>query len=467
MEDVGSSGEPYIWLFFTTLNIVQSLTPGIIASFLAIVVLLAFSALVSGAEVAFFSIDTRLKNELTKSDNKRSGIILNLLDKPKRLLATILIANNFINVAIVIISTYITVNLFSFANNPVLSFVVQIIAVTFLILLFGEVIPKVYARQHPLKLAALTAYPIFYLRRFFVIRFLSHLLISSTSFIHSKVKQKKHSISVDELSDALELTSDDTLEEEQILKGIVKFGSTDVKQIMKPRIDVVAIDKSTDYSELIKIILDCGFSRLPVYSESLDKVDGVLYIKDLLPGLELNGSPKPHVTFVESKQSEWVDLIRVPFFVPENKKIDDLLREFQEKKIHLAVVVDEYGGTSGIVTLEDIIEEIVGEISDEYDDDVLAYSKLDDYNFVFDGKIALNDLYRTLDIEGSKFEDAKGESDSLAGFIIEIEGKIPLKNEKIRFENYLFTIEAADKRRVKRVKVTILKQNTANEKTEQ
>jgi len=430
------------------------LTPGVISALVAITVLLFLSALISGAEVAFFSIDTTMKEELKSTDGRKSTLILELLDRPKTLLATILIANNFINVAIVIISTYVNVKLFAFVEHPLLSFTIQVVAVTFLILLFGEVIPKVYATHNPLKLAGITVYPVHLLKKFF--RPLSYILVSSTSFIHSKVKQKQHNISVDELSDALELADDDTLEEEQILKGIVKFGSTDVKQIMKPRIDVIAMEQETPYGVLIKTILDSGYSRLPVYAENLDQVKGVLYIKDLLPGLELDSVSAPEVNFTGKENGAWQSLIRTPFFVPENKKIDDLLKEFQERKIHLAIVVDEYGGTSGIVTLEDIIEEIVGEISDEYDDDQIAYSKLDDKTFVFDGKTALNDLYRTLDIPGTRFEAVKGESDTLAGFIIELEGKIPLKNEKISFENYRFTIEAADRRRVKRIKVTIL-----------
>jgi len=454
LEATESSGEPLYWLLFTTLNIMQSLTPGILIAAGSICVLLFFSALISGAEVAFFSIDSALKEELESKNGRRSKLILQLLKRPKRLLATILIANNFINVAIVVISTYINVNVFSFEDNPILSFAIQVIAVTFLILLFGEVIPKVYATHNPLKLAGITTYPIIFLSKFF--RPLSYLLVSSTSFIHRKVKQKQHNISVDDLSNVLELADDETLEEEQILKGIVKFGSTDVKQIMKPRTAVVALPQETNYDELIKIILNCGYSRIPVFEETLDKVKGVLYIKDLLPGLELNSNTKPEVSFLESSNGEWQTLLRKPFFVPENKKIDDLLKEFQERKIHLAIVVDEYGGTSGIVTLEDIIEEIVGEIADEYDDDELEYSRLDDSTYVFDGKTALNDLYRALDIDGTKFEEAKGESDSLAGFIIELEGKIPQKNEKVNFENFLFTIEAANRRRVERVKVTIL-----------
>ena len=464
MEEAGSSGEPVYWLFFTAINIAQSLTPGVIIALVSVGLLLFFSALISGAEVAFFSIDTALTEELESSEDRRYKLVLNLLEKKERLLATILIANNFINVAIVVISTYINIKLFSFADSPALRLAIQVVAVTFLILLFGEVIPKVYARQNPLKLAGITAYPVFYLRKMFWS--LASLLVFTTRFIRKRIKLKQHNISVGELQDALELTDETTLEEEDILKGLVKFGSTDVKQIMKPRTNVVAIAESTQYKDLIKTIIDCGFSRLPVYGETLDNVKGVLYIKDLLPGLQLNSQREPGVSFTGVSNDEWQSLTRTPFFVPENKKIDDLLKEFKERKNHLAIVVDEYGGTSGIVTLEDIIEEIVGEISDEYDEEDLAYSRLDESNFVFDGKTALNDIYRALDIEGSVFEDAKGESDSLAGFIIEIEGKIPKKNEKITFENYLFTIEAANHRKVERVKVTIFQTDEQSENTE-
>ena len=438
-------------LLFTEIGFFQGLTLEIAGSLLAIGVLLICSAFISGSEVAFFSIDPSEKKLLNEKDSGNSRLILKLLVNPEKLLATILISNNFINVAIVIISTYINVNLLSFSENPLLSFFIQVIAVTFLILLFGEIIPKVYATHNPIRLAEVTSYPISFLGK--LLSPISLLLISSTSFIHDKIKQKKHNISVDELADALDLTSEDELEEEDILKGIVKFGSTDVKQIMKPRTDVTAIEHNTSFQDLIKIILDCGYSRIPVYEDTFDKILGILYIKDLLPHLEFKS--KANIV-VGEPDVPWKPMIRPPFFVPENKKIDDLLQEFQDKKIHLAVVVDEYGGTSGIVTLEDIIEEIVGEISDEYDVDELIYSKLDSNNYVMDGKTALNDLYRILDIDGSSFEKAKGESDSLAGFIIELEGRIPVKNEKITFEKYLLTVESADKRKVKRVKVTII-----------
>jgi gliding motility-associated protein GldE len=405
------------------------------------------SALISGSEVAFFSLDPSSKKSLQDSKSRRAESILQLLALPKELLATILITNNLVNVGIIILSTYITSSLFYLESFPVFAFIFQVIAVTFLILLFGEVIPKVYATRHALRLAEIMAFPITLLKR--ILSPISFLLISSTSVIEGKIKQKGHSISVDELSDALELTNDPEIEEEKLLQGIVRFGSTDVKQIMKARVDATAIDIEMKYDDLFELIKECGFSRIPVYQTNLDNVIGILYIKDLLASIDLDQSSKGN------KDIDWGELVRNPFFVPENKKIDDLLKEFQEKKIHLAIVVDEYGGTSGIVTLEDIIEEIVGEISDEYDDDELSYSKLDDCNYVFEGKTPLNDLYRIIGIKGDILEEAKGDSDTLGGLIIELVGRIPKKNERLNFHNLLFFIEASDKRKIKRVKITI------------
>jgi gliding motility-associated protein GldE len=286
---------------------------------------------------------------------------------------------------------------------------------------------------------------------------LSFVLTSFTNLIDKKIVKKSESISVDELSHALDLASDETVDEDdhKILRGIVKFGNTSVKQIMTSRIDVIAIDKQTSFDDVIKIILDSGYSRIPVFEENFDKISGVLYIKDLMPNLD------------QGKNFLWQNLIRPAFFVPENKKIDDLLKEFQEKKIHMAVVVDEYGGSSGVVSLEDIIEEIVGDISDEFDDEDVFYSKLDDKNYVFQGKILMNDFYRVLEIEGEEFEEEKGDSDTLAGFILEIHGKIPKRNEKIYFKNYLFVIEAADSRKITSLKLTILEEENNDKKFEE
>jgi gliding motility-associated protein GldE len=423
--------------------VVKTFSVSVAVSILIMLILLIVVALVSAAESAFFSLSPGDMEELKISDARRDDKILLLINTPKRLLATLLISINFINIAIVILSTFVFDELFDFTSNPLMGFVIQVVAVTFLILLVGEVIPKIYATQNPLKTSRTLLYFVEVLQRIFYP--LSSVLVWSTSMMDRFVKHKTHDISVDELSHALELTSDDDIPEgdHKILRGIVKFGNTDVKQIMKPRMDVTAFEYNTGYQKLLEDITHYGFSRVPIFKEALDNVAGVLYTKDLLQYLN------------EGNDFNWQGIIRPPFFVPENKKIDDLLREFQFKKIHLAVVVDEYGGTSGIVTLEDVIEEIVGEINDEFDDDDLVYSKLDDNNYVFEGKAHLNDVYRILEIDGEVFEDAKGQADTLGGLILELEERIPKKGERIKFENLLFTIEAADNRRIKRVKITI------------
>lgn len=427
---------------FLTLNTSQSELLSVILVSLAIGFLLFCSALVSGSEVAFFSLGPNEKESINSSTEGKSKMLKDLLERPKRLLATILIANNFVNVGIVILSTYLTDSLMPANFPPTYIFVVQVVVITFLLLLLGEVIPKIYANKNPLSLASFMAFPLYYIR--LVLMPFSSLLVNSTNFIDKRIKKKGHNISVDELSQALELTSDENQDEDdqRILEGIVKFGNTEVKQVMTSRVDVVSIEEGESYAQVNEIILDAGFSRIPVHKENFDNISGLLYIKDLLPHLQ-------------KKEFDWQKLIRKPYFVPENKKIDDLLKEFQSMKTHLAIVVDEYGGSSGIITLEDILEEIVGDISDEFDDDDLFYSKLDDFNYVFEAKIALNDMYRVLDIEGDEFEAEKGESETLAGFVLELFGKIPQKNEKIRFNDYQITIEAADKRRIKQVKLQL------------
>ncbi len=411
------------------------------SSIIVIILLLLCSALVSASEVAFFSLSPADHEKIDNGEVKASKVIQNLIEKPKRLLATILIANNFINISIVIISAFLTHEIIS-SLTPQMQFILQVIVITFLLLLLGEVIPKIYANQKPLKIAIFMAYPIHYLRILF--KPFSSLLVYSTNFIDKRVKRKGHQISVDELSHALELTSDesDMEEDQKILEGIVRFGNIDVKQVMTARVDVIALDEKSSFSQIKEVILESGYSRIPVFRDSFDNILGVLYIKDILPHLH-------------RKEFKWLNIIRKPYFVPENKKIDNLLREFQNLKIHLAIVVDEYGGSSGIISLEDIIEEIVGEISDEFDDVDVIYSKLDDYNYVFEGKTPLNDVYRVLEINGENFEAKKGDSDTLAGFALEIFGKIPQKNEKTTFEEYTLTIDAADKRRIKRVKITL------------
>jgi putative hemolysin len=422
---------------------VFALDPNLLWGLPALIVLLIFSALVSGSEVAFFSLSSAKLEEVKNSPAGSSKAIIELLEKPKLLLATILIANNFINVSIIILSTLFTDNLFQFVEHKLTLFLLQVVLVTFLILLIGEVIPKVYATTHSKKLASMMAFPLLFLRSLF--KPVSLLLVYSTGIIDKRIKQKSHNISVNDLSHALELTDTKQISgnEKQILKGIVRFGKTDVKQIMTSRVNVSAIEFETGFSELLKKIEDYGFSRIPVYRDTFDHIAGILYIKDILPFLS------------EKDEFEWQKLLRTPYFVPENKKIDDLLKEFQVKKTHLAVVVDEYGGTSGVVTLEDIMEEIVGEISDEFDEEELEYSKLDEHNYIFDGHTALNDLYRVLKIDGEAFEQVKGESDTIAGLILELEGRIPEKGAQINLYPLTFMIEAVDTRRIKSVKVTI------------
>jgi len=423
------------------------LTPGIIASLLVMFVLLALSAAISGSEIAFFSLSPAQLSDLRSQNTKNSLLILHLLEKPKRLLATILIANNFVNVAIVLISSFVMTGLFDFTNSPLLGFLVQVVIVTSLILLFGEIMPKIYATQNAVTTAHFMARPMLIMRRVF--NPISSILVKSTTLIDKRIAHKGHDISIDDLSEALELTTADNStpeEEKKILKGIVKFGDIAVREIMKARIDVTAVDAKTPYNDLLSTILESGYSRIPVYQDSFDKVTGILYIKDLLPHLD------------KTSGFDYLSLQRPAFFVPENKRISDLLQEFQTRKIHLAVVVDEYGGTSGIVTLEDILEEIVGEINDEFDSesDTIHFSKIDESSYLFEGKTLLNDFCKALGIEDRIFAEAKGESDTLAGLMLELAGKIPDTNEKIQFGSYVFQADTVDKRRIKRIKVTVL-----------
>jgi len=424
----------------------------LIFGLMVLIVLLACSAMISGAEVAYFSLSKANIDELEESPLRIRKQALVLLKRPKRLLATILIANNFVNVGIVILSTYLTSK-----NIPQGSFnyllggiipigrVAEVFGITLIVLLVGEIIPKVYANQYAVGFASIMSFPLSYMSIMF--SFLSVPLIKMTTVVDRLASANNGQISVDELSHALDLTKAESIREKEdrkILEGIVKFGNTDVKQIMKPRTDVEGFSNKMIYRELLEGILESGYSRVPVYEESLDKIVGIIHIKDLLP----------HIDEVDG--FGWQSLMRPPFFVPESKMIDDLLEEFREKKVHLAIVVDEYGGCEGLVTLEDIIEEIVGDISDEFDDDEVVYSKLDDDNYVFEGKTNLKQFYRVIKIDGERFEKQKGEADTLAGFILEQSGKMPMKNQKVSFEKYEFTIESVDKRRIKRVKVTRL-----------
>lgn len=416
----------------------------IVFGYILLGLLLVCSALISGAEVALFSLNRVDIEEGLEKKSKRIDIISKLLERPKKLLATILVANNFINIAVVLLFAYLGDFLFDTITNSQIKFIVEVVAITFLILLFGEILPKIYASRNNLKFALFMAYPLRVLD--ILITPLSLPMRGITLSIHSKLGRQKSNLSVNQLSQALELTSDadTTKEEHKILQGIVSFGNTDTKQVMRPRIDIFALNIDQKYSEVIPEIVSNGYSRIPVYKDNIDSIKGILYAKDLLP-------------YIDRKQFDWATLIREPFFVPENKKLDDLMTEFQEKKVHLAVVVDEYGGTSGLISLEDIIEEIVGEISDEFDDDDLTYSKLDENNFVFEGKTALKDFYKITKIQDDTvFENSKGEAETIAGFVLEISKRFPKLNSKINFKNYVFTIEAMDKKRLKQIKFTIV-----------
>ena len=416
-------------------------------SLAVILLLLLCSALISASEVAFFSLSaTDLESEGEKP-SKKLEIVGELLAKPKKLLATILVSNNFINIAIILLFDSVAEGFFSglttdFLGIPV-RFIVEVGVVTFFILLFGEILPKIYASRNNLSFALFMAYPLKALE--VLLSPLSIPMRSITRFIENRFGRKKSKFSVDHLSQALELTSEDdtTQEEQKILQGIVTFGNTDAKQVMKQRMDLFALSNDQKFEDILPEIVSNGYSRIPVYQDNIDNITGVLYVKDLLP-------------FLGEKKLDWVSLQREAYFVPENKKLDDLLAEFKEMKMHLAIVVDEYGGTSGLLSLEDILEEIVGEISDEFDDDDIIYSKLDDTTYVFEGKTPLKDVYKVIGLEDpSAFEENKGEAESLAGFLLEIAKGFPKKNEVLKFEHYTFTIEAFENKRIKQIKLTI------------
>ena len=421
---------------------INDLTIGLIIGTIIVFILIFLSALISGSEVSFFSLSSKNLEDLSEIDEKKEEQIRSLLSKPNKLLATILITNNFINVAIIILSSYLTSNIFDFSSSKTFQFIVQVIVITFILVLLGEITPKVYAKQN----AVLFSKRMVSLIRFFETIFspFSSILIKTSSLLDKRLKQKSLDISMEEISQAIELASDgDQLEEEKkILKSIVEFGNIDVREIMKPRIDVVSLEKNVSFDQVLNLIVSSSYSRIPVYEDSFDNIHGILYIKDLIP-------------HISSKNVDWNSICHEALFVPETKKINDLLKEFQEKKIHLAIVVDEYGGTSGIVTLEDVLEEIVGEINDEFDDDGNQYSKLDSDNFVFEAKISINDFLKVVEGETDYFDEIKGDSDTIAGLIIERTGIIPKISEKVEFPPYTFCIESADERKINRVKVHI------------
>ncbi|MCC6685216.1 MAG: gliding motility-associated protein GldE [Bacteroidia bacterium] len=415
----------------------------VLISILIIFIFLACVAVFSASENAFFSISPATVDELREDNSRFAKATVFLMTHPKKLLATILIGTNFVNVGIVVLSSFIMNILFDFSINPIAGFIFQVVIVTFLIVMIGEVLPKIYAVQNSMKMVKLIASPMFTLSK--VLSPLVFILEKSTSIIDKRITKKGHMLSIDELNHAIDITSEEDApeEEKEILKSIVNFGNISVKEIMKPRMDVVAYDKKTDLSSLIKEINEWGYSRIPIFEGNFDRIVGVLYIKDLLPHLG------------KVNDLAWQKLIKPPYFVPESKKIDDLLKEFQNKRVHLAIVVDEFGGTSGIVTMEDILEEIFGEIKDEFDEDELFYSKLDESTYVFEAKISLNDMCRLMEIEDNSFDDIRGDADTLGGLILEMTGKIPNLKQKIEYNHFMFTIESVDKRKIKRVKVEL------------
>ena len=409
---------------------------------IAIALLLFCSAMISAAEVALFSLTKNDLDILATENQEKATQISRLLQKPKKLLATLLLANNFLNIGVVIIFSFVSNSLFTDIASPLLRFLIEVILVTFLILLFGEVLPKVYASRNNIKFSKGIATPLFVLDK--LLSPISLPMRSISVYLHDKLGKQKSNISVDQLSQALEMTSteDTTSDEQKILEGIVSFGNTDTKQVMSPRIDIFALEITETFAEIYPKIVDKGYSRIPVYRESIDHIEGILFVKDLIP-------------HIHKKEFDWNALMREPFFVPENKKLDDLLKDFQSMKSHLAIVVDEYGGTSGLVSLEDVIEEIVGDISDEFDDENINFSQIDEKNFLFEGKINLKDFYRIVDVDEEAFENRKGEAETLAGFILEVLGNFPKKGQKIHFSTLFFTIEVVDKKRIKQLKVTL------------
>ena len=436
---------PGIFILLDTLS-ASPIDIHLLIKFFVLAILLILSALISGSETAFFSLSSIQLEEIDELDSKKGNRIIKLLQKPKQLLATILIFNNFVNVAIVILSAYISHSLFHFIENSTLSFVFDVVIVTFILLLLGEITPKIYANQHNIKFSLAVSNIIYFIHQ--ILKPLSKILAFSTAVVDKRIGKKGHDISKSELDDAIELTTGDEASEEEknMLKGIVKFADMETSEVMKARVDMVAIDQNDSFSQVMNNVIKSGYSRLPVFIESLDQVKGILYVKDLLPYLN------------EPKSFDWKQKIRPAFFVPENKKINELLQEFREKKIHLAIVVDEYGGTAGIVTLEDILEEIVGEINDEFDDlhTDIDYEKINDHTYIFEAKTSLIDFCKVLKIDADLFDEIEGDFDSLAGLFLEISGNIPKKGSIVSYSTFKFEILKLDYKRIMKIKVEIL-----------
>ena len=423
-------------------NFFTGFTANAIIGMVVLCLLLIASALISSSETAFFSLHPADIADLEQRDDAKSRLVLTLREKPKTLLATILIGNNFVNVTITLLATYIMAQLFDMANHPVAAFLIEVLVVTSLILIVGEITPKIYAGKRPVKVARFMARTLNFLNGLF--KPLSRMLVNSTSFMDKHLEKKKGEISMEDLSTAVEIATEESTppEEKQMLKGIASFSEKEVSGVMIPRIDIVGVEQGMEFLDMLATVIKSGFSRIPVYDETLDKVTGILYVKDLLP-------------YLDAQSYEWQKLIRPAFFVPENRKINDLFQDFREKKIHIAIVVDEYGGTSGLITMEDIIEEIVGEINDEFDEGNTEehYKKLDDGSYLFKAQTSIVDFCKVFGVDEGYFEPMQGEADTLAGLILEIEGRIPEIGFKFNFEKFHLEITDADKRRIKEVKV--------------
>ena len=423
--------------------VLQQPTTGVIIAAILAAVLLLMSAFASGSEIAFFSLSPSDVAELEDGKFGADKKIQNLRDDSERTLATILIANNFVNVTIIMLLNYVIAGVISFGERALLlQFLFTTVILTFLLLLFGEIMPKVYARQDPLKFCRRCVGGIMFARKLFWP--IENILLKSGMMAEKIIQKENHVLSVDDLEQALELTDNNDIKyEHNMLKGIIRFGDETAKEVMTSRQNIIDLDIRSNYADVLKCIEDNNYSRIPVYQDNTDNIRGILYIKDLLP----------HLT--KSSNFRWQSLIRPPYFVPETKKIDDLLREFQENKVHIAIVVDEFGGTSGIVTLEDILEEIVGEINDEYDEEEKFYSKLNYNTFIFEGKTLLTDLCRILNVDDEEFEEVEGDADTLAGLLLEIKGDFPSIHEKIDYKNYTFEVMNVEERRISKIKVTV------------
>ncbi|MCH7397865.1 gliding motility-associated protein GldE [Belliella sp. DSM 107340] len=417
---------------------------------LIFILLLISSGLISGSEVAFFSLTAEDLHEIDTQGEENASKVIQLIEEPQRLLSTILILNNLINIGIVTLTTFVSWTIFGMGATGIVIILVQTIGVTFAIVFFGEIVPKVYATKAKVEFSLMMA-PLINIFSI-ILKPLSIFLMSLSNIIERRIEKKGYSLSVDELHQALEITSEDTTDEEKdILKGIVNFGTLSVKQVMHSRMEITAVDLDTDFHELMDKINKSGYSRIPVYNETIDSIEGILYIKDLLPHIE------------KEEDFEWQSLIRKGFFVPENKKVDSLLKDFQKKHVHMAIVVDEYGGTSGLITLEDLIEEIIGEINDEFDDiQDFFFQEIDPQTFIFEGKVSLNDFCKKLDLDQQIFDEVKGESESLGGLLLEMNSKLPKNGVKINFEHFEFTILAVDTRKIKKVKVRLKDEDEKN-----